>query len=932
MIALALFLAGLPAPFPIDFERDVAPILEGRCIACHDATHKKGGLSLATRIDAMAGGRSGEPAFDVSRPDSSPLIVVLRKEGDDPPRMPKGKPPVPESDIHTLLSWIEDGANWPQGRTLVDRSAALEFDRRCDLWSLRPIVHPTVPRDTKNPIDSFVDARLAELALTPGPLADKKTLIRRVTYDLTGLPPTPEEVAQFVADSAQDAYLRLVDRLLASPRFGERFARFWLDLVHYGETHGYDKDKPRPNAWPYRDYVIASFDSDKPYSRFVTEQLAGDVLYPNDPSALVATGFIAAGPWDFVGHVELREGTTDKAITRNLDRDDMVMNTMSTFASMTVHCARCHDHKFDAITQDDYYSLQAVFAGVERADREFDADPEIAARRAAIVRERATLQRVDAGPSDHLGYHSDLVATADATREVTIDLGESVRIDRIVLVPAHEVYGGWPGPGFGFPVRFDVAIADDPSFANPRIVSDHTGADFANPGDSPLSIETTGSARFVRVRATKLWQRTGDFAFALGELVVIHDRRDVAMHAHATSTASIEAPPRWSLSNLTDGDTPFGAIGVESVAGWIDRVERLARLDREFAALPPPSKVFAAAKDFTPNGAFTPSPSPREIRVLARGDVNSPRDVAIPGAPRCVRALPSRFDALASGDEGARRAALANWLVDPKNPLVPRSIVNRVWLWHFGRGLVDTPSDFGHLGAPPTHPELLDFLASWFLDTGGSLKQLHRLIVTSEAYRRSSFATPLILEKDAENRFLAHAPRARLDAEQIHDALLSISGALDLRRGGPSDRQFAFKDDHSPVYDYEPFDRTSPTGNRRAIYRFLVRSAPDPFMECLDCPDASLLTPRRNVTITALQALAMLNDPFVLTQCDRLARRLRNDAPDDLPGQIRRAFALALNREPRPAELDAFVAHANAHGLPAACRVLVNLDEFLFID
>lgn len=921
-----------------DFEREVAPILEAKCMACHDTEHRKGGFSLATRADALGGGRSGDAAIVAKDANASALILAIERDGDDEPSMPKGKPPLPASDVEVLRRWIDEGARWPEGRVLVDRSAQFEFEKRRDWWSLKPIAKPSPPSAAANPIDAFVAKALAENGLEPSPLADRRTLIRRVTYDLTGLPPTPEEIDAFLADAAPDAYERLVDRLLASPRSGERFARAWLDLVHYGETHGYDKDKPRENAWPYRDYVIESFHADKPYARFVAEQIAGDALFPGNPDALVATGFIAAGPWDFVGHVELREGTTDKAITRSLDRDDMVMNAMSTFASATVHCARCHDHKFDAITQQDYYSLQAVFAGVERADRAFDADPRIGERRRQLLAERAALERRSDEASAHLGYHSEIFASADTSQEIVLDLGSSLPIERILLVPAHEVYGGWPGPGFGFPVRFDVAFAESRDFANARIVVDHTHADLPNPGDRPFVIEGDGRpARYVRVRATRLWQRTGDYALALGELVVDSGGVDRARTATVTATTSIEAAPRWALANLTDGTTFSGTLSDApgSVKRWLAAIDEHERIDRELAALPAPRQVFAAAPHFDPVGAFTPPPGPRPIHVLARGDVNQPREEAQPGALRAVRELPSQFVSDASqvsSDESSRRAALAAWLTDSRNPLVWRSIVNRVWQWHFGRGLVDTASDFGHLGALPSHPELLDFLATWFLEHDGSLKQLHRLIVTSETYRRASFASEAARSQDAENRLLSHAPRLRLDAEQIRDALLAISGRLDLRMGGPSDRQFGFKDDHSPVYDYEAFDVDSALGQRRSIYRFLVRSVPDPLMECLDCPDASLLTPKRNVTITALQALAMLNDPFVLAQCRHLADRVLRESGGDLDRALRRAFLLALGREPDSEELAAFAAHARQYGLPAACRVLVNLDEFVFID
>jgi hypothetical protein len=644
-------------------------------------------------------------------------------------------------------------------------------------WAFRPIARPAVPETRsawpRTPIDRFVLAKLEENGLAPSPECSRRELIRRLTFDLTGLPPSPAEVAAFLDDPAPDAYERVVDRLLASPRHGERWARHWLDLVHYGDSHGYDKDKRRPNAWPYRDYVIRAFNSDKPYARFIEEQVAGDVLHPDDPDGIAAVGFLAAGPWDFVGHVELREGTVDKEITRSNDRDDVVATVLSTFASVTAHCARCHDHKFDPIPQADYYRLQAVFAGIDRADRPFDAEPEIHRRRRSLAAER-----------------KDVLARMEA-----------------------------PGEGGAVP----------------------------------------GSDR-----------------------------------------AALEA--------------------------------RIAAVDREIAALPPEGRVYAAASDFKPDGSFTPARGPRAIHILHRGDVRQPGKLVGPGALSVLPGLDRHFTGLGpESGEAERRAALARWLADPENPLVWRSIVNRTWHHHFGRGIVETPSDFGRMGTLPTHPELLDWLAAWFVENGGSLGKLHRLIVTSAAYRQSSLDDPAKARSDADNRFLWRMNRTRLDAESVRDAILSASGRLDLAMGGPADHHFAFKDDHSPVYDYAAFDPGLAAGRRRSIYRFIVRSVPDPFFECMDGADPSILTPKRCTTVTALQALALLNSPFAIAGAEQLAARLRA-ARGDAAGQVEEAFLLALGRPPSAAEAGAVGRHAAAHGLESACRVILNMNEFIFID
>ncbi|MCI0748718.1 MAG: DUF1549 and DUF1553 domain-containing protein, partial [Verrucomicrobia subdivision 3 bacterium] len=504
--------------------------------------------------------------------------------------------------------------------------AATEGDRRD--WAFRTAPRPQVPvvKDagwSRNAIDTFIFAELEKHNLKPSPEADKRTVLRRLTLTLTGLPPTPDEADAFIRSRDPLAYEKAVDRLLAAPRYGERWARHWLDTVHFAETHGYDKDKVRTNAWRYRDYVIRAFNTDKPYSRFVREQLAGDVVFPGTAEGIIATGFIAAGPWDHVGHVELPESKTDGLIARYNDRDDMVMTTMATFQSLTVHCARCHDHKFDPISQEDYYRLQAVFAGIDRAER-------------------------------------------------------------------------------------------------------------------PCGVE--------------------------------------------------------------NGQTNF---------------------------------VYAAASTFEPNGDFKPAKTPRPVHKLIRGDVKRPRELMEPGALEVFSELKPVFVIADVNDEGARRVALADWLTDKNNLLTRRSIVNRIWQYHFGRGIIDTPNDFGHMGGVPSHPELLDWLACWFVENDESIKALHRLILTSATYRQSSVSNARAEEIDAGNRLLWRMNRIRLDAEQIRDSMLAISGKLDLAMGGPSVRQFYFKDDHSPVYDYTRYDVDSPGNHRRSVYRFIVRSVTDPFMDSL---------------------------------------------------------------------------------------------------
>ncbi len=973
------------------FRERIAPIFERHCVRCHQGEEPKGGLALTDGTNLLAGGESGD-AVVAGTPDDSLLFQYVQGEQ---PEMPKDSPPLAAEEVADIRRWIAAGAVWPADLTLRDKRA---IDG--DWWSLSPLARvdpPALDDDwIRTPVDVFILSKHRSEGMAPSPEADRRTLVRRLTYDLHGLPPTPEEVDVFVTDPQDGAYERLVDQLLASPRYGERWGRHWLDVVHYGESHGYDKDKPRPNAWPYRDYVIDSFNDDKPYDRFVAEQIAGDVLYPGDPQALVATGFIAAGPWDFVGHAELREGTVDKDIARSNDRDDMVASAMSTFVSLTVHCARCHDHKFDPIRQRDYYALQAVFAGVDRADRSYDADPTVGQCRAELLAEKAALEtrriaahkvidaitspKIDAldkqvsgwrkerdalpksEKSRTLGYHSAIMPRQQQTKWVQVDLGESLPIDEVALVPAHVVYGGHPGPGFGFPPNFKVEVSDTPDFAVSHVVLDHTQQSFPHPGDTPVRAVTSGIAgRHVRVTASRLWERTDDWIFALAELQVRSGAKNVALGKTVTALDSIEAAPSWAKVNLVDGFSSTASLSAGSklrrdeltaklsaaeerrrqlVDALLDAptrdeaaaVERgLTTVESQLAALPKQQQVYAAASTFQPIGSFQPAADPRPIYLLARGDVRSPGELIAPAAVACVQGLPSTFSIADESNEGERRAALARWLADPRNALVRRSIVNRVWQYHFGQGLVDSPNDFGRMGAPPTHPELLEWLAGWFIDHGHSLKELHRLLLKSAVYRQASADNSKYAQLDAGNRYLWRMNRARLGAECIRDALLAVDGRLDLTMGGPSVRQFFFKDDHSPVYDYARFDVDDPRSLRRSVYRFLVRSVPDPFMDCLDCADPSILTPKRNTTLTSIQALALLNNPFCVRQAEHFAERLRG-VHDDTPEQIAAAYRLALSREATPREIAALAGYANQFGLAAACRVIFNLDEFVFVD
>ncbi|MCA9163037.1 MAG: tryptophan--tRNA ligase [Planctomycetales bacterium] len=682
------------------------------------------------------------------------------------------------------------------------------------------------------------------------------------------------------------------------------------------------------------------------------------------------------------------EAKIDGQIARSLDRDDMVRVAMETFNSVTIGCARCHNHKFDPVTQHDYYALQAVFAAVDRADQAYDPDPQVHQQRRELLRRQfelenerrafdAEIQRLagdglksldqkisqlesstQGNERPEFGWHSGIEPRDSAVKWVQVDLGRTVKLDRVAIVGCHDTFNNI-GAGFGFPVRFRVELSDDATFGGEsRVLLDRTNADVPNPGVEPQVISADGAAgRYVRVTATRLSPRQNDFIFALGELQAFDEQgNNVALNAAVTSLDSIEAPVRWARKNLTDGyyygmgrsDEAKQQLATmrrerESLVANALVPERRARrakveaeltdIDARLKQLPAPSLVYSAATQFKPQGNFKPTGGePREIRLLRRGNVVMPDEVVEPGSLAAMPTLADHFQLSGDGNEGARRAALANWLTDVRNPLTWRTIVNRVWLYHFGRGLVDTPNDFGRMGQMPTHPELLDWMAVEFRDGEQSLKQLHRLICNSATYRQSSADRDECSSVDADNRWLWRMNRRRLDAESIRDAVLLVSGSLDTTMYGPGFQDFLIeKPEHSPHYQYHLHDPTDPRTHRRSIYRFIVRSQQQPFMTTLDCADPSMQVEKRNETVTPLQSLAMLNNKFMVAMAERFAGRLAAEATE-LDEQVRLGLRQTMSRPASDAEVREFTEFARQHGLPNACRVMLNLNEFVFVD
>ncbi len=860
-------------------------------------------------------------------------------------------------------------------------------------WSFQPLARPKAPPGA-HPVDAFVLAKLRDKGLSLSPEADRPTLIRRVTFDLTGLPPTPEEAEAFINDKAADAYEKVVARLLASPAYGERMARLWMDAVHFAETHGHDQDRVRPNAWRYRDYLINAFNADTPYMRFVQEQVAADVLYTNQPQLIPALGFLAAGPWDESTLRDIREDTIDREVGRYLDRDDIVATVMNTFQGLTVQCARCHDHKFDPITQEEHYRLQAVFAGVGRGEVSFELDPNASKKRKEL---QATLTALD--------KNDPALATKLESPEMT----------KAVVV--------WEARNVGEGIAWDVADFTRVESANGSKLTKLAGGSVLSEGARPEKDTYTLAVRVKakRVTAVRLELLADDRLPHNGP--GRQDNGNLHLSEITLTAWPVNAPgkpkpiplrnptsdydqPGWTIAHALDKD-PTTAWGIypqvgksheavfelSEVAGGEGETELVINLEQlhggghligkfrlsltsaalpikvaavppalrtilavpndkrtpaqrvelarhvlreqttaELAALPAEAMVYAAAPNFKADGSHRPSAGPREVRMLKRGDIRKPGEVVEPGALACLPKFSGEFDLPKTHTEGDRRAALAKWLSSTDNPLTWRVMANRVWQWHFGAGLVSTPNDFGKMGGQPTHPELLDWLAA-DLREHGSLKKLHTLIVTSAAYKQISTSRPEPAKIDADNHYLWRQNRTRLDAEQVRDSLLAVSSRLDRTAGGPSDRQFDMKPGiHvTPLVDYGKFDWDRPKGHRRSVYRFIFRTLPDPLVSCLDGADASTLTPKRTESVTAPQALALLNNEFVLVHARAMAARLATVSPEQSK-QIEFGCRLVWGRAPTAEEAKLFAAYADKHGMANLCRVLFNTNEFLFAD
>ena len=837
------------------FTAKIRPLLERSCWNCHGAAAQTSSLDLRTREDALKGGRRG-PAIVPGRAEESRLYRAIA--GLDEPRMPMEGDLLTEAEIAAVRDWINDGAHWDSGgATEADETlAALETSDlppgARDYWAFQLPTEHTPPEiaDVDHPVDRFLERARRERGLSAAPKADRATLVRRVTLDLIGLLPTPEETAAFVENPTPDAWEHLIERLLASPHYGERWGRHWLDVARYADSSGYEQDYDRPNAWRYRDYVIDAFNNDKAFDRFIVEQIAGDELDDVSHETRIATGFLRAGP-----RVLFRE--KDNPERRHEYLDDVIATLGRGVLGLTVHCARCHDHKFDPILQRDYYRMQASIFGYVETEVPLLSDEDAEEYR---LKKAALEQRVNA--------IRDQIAAIEAPYR-----------ERLQAVQIREK----------FPENVQLAFfkSEDQRSAGEALLVTQVQSVVVPPELVDRALTAVDKA----------------------QVSLLNEKLAALLEQRA------EQPPMAEI--VTDGDyrfTPDGQ-GDDVIACPACRV--------------PPDEPGSFLYQ-EGQGRYQVPPS----YLLIRGDPGSPGSRMAPGfVTVATYGNPETEIPRPDGRTSGRRLALAQWLASPENPLTARVMVNRIWHHHFGRGIVASLDNFGSVGDPPTHAELLDWLALRFIDEGWSVKQMHRLILTSRAYQMASAHDDETgRAEDPENYYLWRFRPRRLEAEIVRDAIMSASGGIDLSVGG------------QPVFPYVPEEilasqahgkwnntEDGPSVWRRSVYVYRRRSLGLPFFDTFDLPDPNATAPARNVSTVPTQALTLLNNPFVLGQAQLFADRLEREAPATNEGRIDLAYRIALSRPPTETEAEIAKELVRSGSLIDLAHVMLNLNEFLYL-
>jgi len=930
------------------FELKIRPVLVEHCYECHSDQAKKikGGLRLDARAGWVAGGDGGTAAIVPGKPEESLLIRAVQHLEDDL-AMPPKKPKLPDAVIADLVTWVKMGAPDPRDGAPVEAKRA---DK--SWWSLQPLraADPAAGAGAAA-IDHYIEVGLKEKGLVLNPPAEARSLIRRMSYDVTGLPPTVAEVAAFAAafrTEPERAVAELADRLLASPAYGEGWGRHWLDVVRFGESNGFERNFLINDLWPFRDYVIRSINDDKPFNRFIVEHLAGDVIGKNQPETEVGSAFLVAGPYDDVGNQDVVAQKNIRAATL----DDLITATSGAFIGMTINCARCHHHKFDPIPTEDYYRLRAAFEGVTHGRRVIASTEERAAfksatnplneQRAKLVKERDVLEREVTRRAKEAA--EKIVATRPkVSPELTEERFVAVAAKAVKWVMSASTANPKSASGSRI-VEFEAWSAGEGA-RNVALASNGATAEGAKSAVAEDFPEAYGAHLAIDGRFGEQWfigtPAVLTVTFAKTETIDRVSFRN-AKDLMTEDKAQGATPTDYEIQVSADGETwrtVAASAGREpwSAAHGVERLRRevttadeakqiaavsaeIAKVDRALKAVPPLREIWAGkyaqpeAKTFVHKG----------------GDPMKSGEAIVPASPTMVdRTVPS-YALAADAPEGERRRALGEWIVRDDHPLTPRVLANRVWQYHFGTGIVDTPSDFGFLGGRPTHPELLDYLARRLVAVGWKLKPLHREILLSRTYRQSGAHRADAASVDQEARLLWRFPPRRLGAEELRDTMLHVAGKLDRQMGGPGFRLYKFTQNN--VCTYFPLERHGPETYRRSVYHQNARASVVDVLNDFDLPDIAFAAPRRANTTTPLQALTLLNHSFTTDMAQALAARLERGGGASGAEQISAAYAIAFQREPTAGERAAAGQLIATHGRAAFCRALLNLNELIYLD
>ena len=930
------------------FEQRVRPVLVEHCYGCHSAEAKKlkGNLYLDSKAGWQKGGDSGEAVIIPGKPEGSLFIRSIQHLEADL-EMPPKKPKLPDVVIADLVTWVKMGAPDPRDGAKLE---AKRGDK--SWWSLQPIAK----QFTHDSIDGFINAQLAEKKLTLNPPADPRSLIRRMTYDVTGLPPTMEEVEAFVGESIrnpQSAIPNLVDRLLASPRYGERWGRHWLDVTRFGESNGFERNFIIDDLWPLRDYLIKSINDDKPFNQFITEHLAGDVIGKDKPEVEVGSAFLVAGPYDDVGNQDVVAQKHIRAATL----DDIITATSGAFLGLTINCARCHNHKFDPIPTEDYYRLRSAFEGITHGRRVITTKEQREAFASAMEPLNAELKKLEK-ERDTLdeaieARAKEMFARTKPSRPKIDQQGTSEVFSPVEARHVKFVIHGLTSDhqagkkdkrlagGGGKLTEFQVWSTDEPD-RNVALASNGTKAEGAKSATAEDFPEAYGPQYCIDGALGEAWFIGNPTVLTL--TFAKPERIDRITFINARGDRSIDegkvrgaTPCEYEVQVSMDGQTWRSVASDEGREPWTpahgiakarrevitpDEEGKLAALDKQLAQVR--SRIARVPK--LPEVWAGDYSQPKEPTFVHKGgDPMKPGDAVVPASLNVLDQVTKPYELRPDAPEGERRLALAKWITSDDNPLTPRVLANRVWQYHFGTGIVDTPSDFGFLGSKPTHPELLDYLASRLIANGWKLKPLHREILLSQTYLQSSAFRAEAAREDKDARLLWRFPPRRLSAEELRDTMLTVAGKLQLEpMGGPGFRLYRYLANN--VSTYVPLDTHGPESYRRAVYHQNARASVVDVLNDFDLPDIAFAAPKRANTTTPLQALTLLNHSFTLDMALALAALIGKD------DAIAAAYAFAFQRPPSAKERAASEQLIASFGREAFCRALLNSNELLYLE